>query len=86
MTVRLYCDEDSIQHSLVLALRNRGVDILTALEAEMLGEPDDRQLAYAATQGRAIYSFNVGDFCCLHSQWLSEQRSRAGIILGQQQQ
>jgi hypothetical protein len=38
MTVRLYCDEDSIQHSLVLALRKRGVDILTALEAEMLWE------------------------------------------------
>jgi hypothetical protein len=42
------------------------------------------QLAYAAAQGRAIYSFNVGDFCRLHSQWLAEGKSHAGIILAQQ--
>ena len=82
----LYCDEDSMRNALVLALRKRGVDILSALEAGTVKEPDDRQLAYAATQGRAIYSFNVGDFCRLHSQWLAEERSHAGIILAQQQQ
>lgn len=86
MTVRLYCDEDSLQHALVLALRKRGVDILTVLEAGMLAEPDERQLAYAAAQGRAIYSFNVGDFCRLHAQWLAKVKSHAGIILAQQQQ
>ena len=86
MRVRLYCDEDSEQHGLVVALRKRGVNVLSALEAEMLGEPDDRQLAYAAVQGRAIYSFNVGDFCRLHSQWLAEGRSHAGIVLAEQQQ
>jgi hypothetical protein len=86
MTIRLYCDEDSEQHALVLALRVRGVDVLTALEAEMLGESDDRQLAIAAAQGRVIYSFNVGDFCRLHAEWLAEGRSHAGIVLAQQQQ
>ena len=86
MIVRLYCDEDSEQHALVLALRNRGVDVLTAFEAEMLGEPDDRQLAHAAAQGRAIYSFNVRDFCRLHAEWLADERSHAGIVLAQQQQ
>jgi hypothetical protein len=86
MTVRLYCDEDSVQHALVHALRKRGVDVLIALEVEMIGEPDDRQLACAAAQSRAIYSFNVGDFCRLHSQWLAEERSHAGIILAEQQQ
>ena len=86
MTIRLYCDEDSMQHALVLALRKRGVDVLTALEAENTEETDERQLAFAAAQGRAIYSFNVGDFCRLHSQWLAQQRSHAGIVLAQQQQ
>jgi hypothetical protein len=82
----LYCDEDSVQHALVVALRKRGVDIQSALHAGMLGESDDRQLAYAAAQGRAIYSFNVGDFCRLHSQWRAEQRSHPGIIVARQQQ
>ena len=86
MTIRLYCDEDSMRHALVLALRKRGLDVLTALEAEMIEETDEGQLAFAATQGRAIYSFNVADFCRLHSQWLARQRSHAGIILAQQHQ
>jgi hypothetical protein len=84
MRIRLYCDEDSMRYAPVLALRKRGVDILTALDAETTKEPDDRQLAYATAQGRAIYSFNVGDFCRLHSQWLAEGKSHAGIILAQQ--
>ena len=41
-------------------------------------------MEYAAAKGRAIYSFNVGDFCRLHSQWLAEGKSHAGIILAQQ--
>jgi hypothetical protein len=86
MTIRLYCDEDSMCHALVLALRKRGMNILTAHEAETTEATDERQLAFAAAQGRAIYSFNVGDFCRLHARWLAEQRSHAGIVLAQQQQ
>ena len=86
MTIRLYCDEDSMQHALVLALRKRGVDVATALEAGATEETDERQLALAAELGRAVYSFNVGDFCHLHSQWLAESRSHAGIVLARQQQ
>ena len=53
MTIRLYCDEDSLRHALVISLRKRGVDIITAVESGMTGETDEQQLAYAAAQGRA---------------------------------
>jgi len=86
MTIRLYCDEDSLRHALVRALRKRGVDVLTVLEAGTTEDQDDRQLAFAASHGRAIYSYNVGDFCRLHAQWLAEARFHVGIILAQQQQ
>jgi hypothetical protein len=86
MKIRLYCDEDSMRHSLVQGLRKRGVDMLTALEAGTIEEPDERQLACATSQGRAIYSFNVGDFCRLHSLWLTDQKPHAGIVLAPQQQ
>ena len=86
MTIRLYCDEDSMRHALIVALRKRGVDVTTALEAGMTVESDARQLEYAAKEQRAIYSFNVGDFCQLHSQWLAEGKSHSGIILARQQQ
>jgi flavorubredoxin len=66
-------------------VRKRGVDILTALEAGTTKQSDEQQLAFAAAQGRAIYSFNMGDFCRLHSQWLSQKRSHAGIVVARQQ-
>ena len=34
---------------------------------------------------RVLYSFNVGDFYHLHTVWLAQGRSHAGIILAPQQ-
>jgi hypothetical protein len=33
--------------------------------------PDEDHLAYATSQRSVIYSYNVGDYCDLHAQWLS---------------
>jgi len=84
--IRLYFDEDSMRRALVEALRKRGIDILTALEAGTIEEPDGDQLEYATTRGRVIYSFNVADFCQIHGQWLTKRKSHAGIILARQRQ
>ena len=84
MRIRLYFDEDTIQHALVSALRKRGIDVLTALEAEMLKEPDERQLEFATAERRTIYSYNVSDFCRLHSEWSATDKTHAGIVLAQQ--
>ncbi len=86
MTIRLYFDEDSMRHALVEALRKRGVDVATALEVGTTEQTDEQQLEYAATRGRSIYSFNVGDFCRIHSEWLTQCKSHAGIILAHQRQ
>jgi hypothetical protein len=82
----LYFDEDSMRHALVEALRKRGVDLLTPLDVGSTERTDEQQLEYAAAQGRAIYSFNVGDFCRIHAEWLSQHKSHAGIVLAHQQQ
>ncbi|GCE62676.1 hypothetical protein [Microcystis aeruginosa] len=42
----LYLDEDSMDQSLVAALRARGVDVITATEAGMLGRSDSERLDY----------------------------------------
>lgn len=83
--IALYFDEDSMRSSLVEALRSRGVDVLTAGEAGMLGLSDAEHLDYATSQGRVLYSFNRSDFYRLHTQYLAEGRSHAGIILAVQQ-
>ncbi len=85
MTIRLYLDEDSMSRSLVQALRARGIDVATALDAQMIERSDRDHLDYATAQGRVLYSFNVADFYLLHTQYLSQGKCHAGIVLAHQQ-
>ncbi len=66
---------------LIVGLRARNVDVLTVLEANLLGRDDETQLAFAAQEQRVLYTFNVGDFCRMHSEYLQSGRSHAGIIV-----
>jgi hypothetical protein len=86
VTIRLYLDEDAQDSDLVRALHARGVDALTAFDAGMVEQPDERHLQFATTQGRVLYSFNVGDFLRLHGAFLAEGKTHAGLILARQQQ
>lgn len=54
MTILLYFDEDSMRHALVQALRARGTDVVTALEAGMIERSDAEHLDYATAQERAL--------------------------------
>lgn len=85
MQVRLYFDEDAMKGALVRALRTRSVDVLTAGEAARRHQSDAAHLAFASEQGRAIYSFNSGDYQQLHSTYVAQGISHAGIILTRQQ-
>jgi Domain of unknown function (DUF5615) len=78
-------DEDAMAARVVVAMRSRGVEVLTALEAGMLERADEEQLTFAAAHDRVLCSFNKGHFLGLHTRWMSEGRSHAGIILGPQQ-
>ncbi len=85
MAVRLYLDEDAMDDDLMQALRLRGVDVETALDAHLIAHSDDEQLAHASSAGRTLYTFNVSDFMTLHSAYMAEGRAHAGIVFGQQQ-
>ena len=85
MRVRLYFDEDSMRRALVEGLRARDVDVVTALDSGMIDRDDEEHLAYATTQGCVLFSFNVQDFYRLHTAYLAEGKSHAGIVLARQQ-
>jgi hypothetical protein len=85
MRIRLYIDEDAMDRDLVNALRQRGVDILTALDAALIGHPDNEHLAFAASEFPALYSYNVGDFAALHRDFVVRGKHHSGIILARQQ-
>ncbi len=81
MTIRWYLDEDTMARALVRGLRARGIDVMTPLEADLMGRPDEDQLLYATAQQRVLYTFNVGDFCRLHREYLASGRSHSGIVV-----
>ena len=69
----------------VAALRSRGVEVVTALDAGLIGKSDEEQLAFATERECVLYTFNVSDFYRLHTQWISAGREHAGMILAPQQ-
>jgi len=76
--VRLYADEQ-VARAVVRGLRQRGVDVLTAAEASLLGASDEKHLALARTQGRVIFTQD-DDFLRLHAAGLKH----AGIVYASQ--
>jgi hypothetical protein len=85
MSIRLYFDEDSMSHALVRALRARGVNIVTALECNMIEQSDQAHLDFATAQNCVLYSYNIGDYYHLHTFYLNKGKAHAGIILALQQ-
>jgi hypothetical protein len=85
MKIQLYLDEDAMEGGLVWALRSRKVDVTTALEQGMINQPDELHLECATALGRTLYSFNVGDYLALHTDYLTQGKHHAGVILAPQQ-
>ena len=84
--ISLYLDEDTIKSALVKALRNADLDVMTVADVGMLGYSDEEQLIWSTEQKRVIYSFNIGDFCRLHRDYMIQGKTHAGIILAPQRQ
>ncbi len=84
MWIKLYLDEDAQRTSLAQSLRQHGVDVLTTSDAGQISKSDQSQLAFAASVGRTIYTYNVGDFTALHSEYLTQEKTHSGIIIGEQ--
>jgi Domain of unknown function (DUF5615) len=81
--IRLYLDED-VHKRVAVALRLRNFDAVSTHEVGGWGRSDEDQLAFAATQGRAIFTFNTPDFLRLHMDWLRGNREHSGIIVSDQ--
>jgi predicted nuclease of predicted toxin-antitoxin system len=83
--IRLYFDADSMERAIVSGLRARGIDAISAQEVAMADRSDDEQLEFSRAQERVLFSFNVSDFQRLHTEYLTQEKPHAGIILAVQQ-
>lgn len=81
MRISLYVDEDAMSRALIRGLRSCGLDVTSVLDEGRVGQNDRAQLDYASRKERVLYTFNVGDFCRLHKEYLNEGRRHTGIIV-----
>jgi uncharacterized protein with PIN domain len=76
--IRLHADEN-VDARIIRGLRLRGIDILSVVEARMIGKSDTEQLTFASSEGRVLLTSDQ-DFVELHSRWLQQGKQHAGII------
>ncbi len=81
--IKIYLDED-VHHLIAAALRLRGREALTTVEAGRQGTLDSDQVRFASDHGYAILSYNVSDFPRIHREIVSEGRHHAGIVVATQ--
>lgn len=82
-SIKLYLDED-VDPLLAKTLRNRGYDVITTQEANMLSSSDDAQLEFAIMQGRAFFTHNVEHFPKIAGDHATSGKTHFGIILSDQ--
>lgn len=63
--IKYYTDEH-VSSAVVAGLRRRGIDVLTTVEAGMLGASDEAQLAMATEKRRVLFTQD-DDFLSLHA-------------------
>ena len=83
MNCKFYLDED-IDIALEQALTNRGVDVISTLQAGNNGNTDEEQLVFVKNENRVIITHNVRDFVILNKNFLQEDRIHHGIIVTDQ--
>lgn len=72
--LRFYFDQH-VPEAVVVGLRQRGVDVLTAREVDRCGLSDSDQLAFATAKERILVTFDT-DFLELHRSGMAH----AGIV------
>jgi hypothetical protein len=58
--------------------------VVSAHEVQKQSFSDYQQLEYAVSEGRAIVTFNAGDFDRLHKEYINNGKNHFGIILSKQ--
>jgi hypothetical protein len=81
--ITLYTDAD-VHGGLAAQIRLRGFDAISAYETGNAELSDADQLAYAASQRRAILTCNAKDFAPLSKIWWQDGRRHHGIIVSEQ--
>ena len=78
--IRLLLDEH-IWEGLTEALAQRGYDVVHIIHTGQRSIDDEPLLKFAATEGRAVLTYNARHFVPLARLWYETGREHAGVIL-----
>jgi len=78
--ISLYLDED-VSIKIAANLKNRGFDVLHAVEAGMLSSSDEEQLNKAILDQRTFLTHNKKHFRILNEKYLASGKNHFGIIV-----
>lgn len=81
--VKLLLDEH-IWEGLTELLLQQGCDVVHIAQSKYRSIDDEPLLALAASERRAVLTFNVRDFVPLVRRWYEAEREHAGVILSVQ--
>jgi hypothetical protein len=72
---------ENLSTRLAIQLRRYDFDVTCSQEARLVAADDDQQMEFAASNQRAIVTFNFDDFVALHEQYRAQGKEHWGIIL-----
>jgi len=80
LRLKLHLDEH-LSPRLAAQLRMYGFDVTSTSEVRLKQADDETQLAYSASEQRALVTFNHRDFVAIHADYIREGKEHWGLIL-----
>jgi predicted nuclease of predicted toxin-antitoxin system len=76
--------DEQIWKYLATLLREQGFDVIHVNEVDLDATPDDKIMAYAAGEYRAVVTFNVKDYVPLAIQYFEDGKEHYGVVVSKE--
>ncbi|SRR6266508_255518 len=73
--------DEHIWAYLAKLLREQGFDVIHVNEVDLVATPDDKIMAYAADEHRAVVTFNIKHYIPLSIQYFEDGKEHYGIVV-----
>ena len=76
--------DEHIWAYLAKLLREQGFDVVHVTEVDLVATPDEKIMAYAVGEHRAVVTFNIKDFVPLTVQYFEDGKEHYGVVVSKE--